>query len=220
MCYEHTILLMILKRKGFLKVRLLAYLICSCRHLLKPTVNTWSSKQIHCVGRLTDRARQVRKQERHLRCRQQSRAIALERDDGRLQAYGWSLPSKFLSSPVSSSSSTAGISSRPSSTHVAVPVPVYCRPVSDATGVKVSFATASYSPGTYQPHILETHQILALLSLFSQLCMLAKRAICFMSSLRCQWVYLCLSVVVSQIITKFNECVGQLSSDLGCMLVN
>jgi len=81
----------------------------------------------------------VRKQERHLRCRQQSRAIALERDDGRLQAYGWSLPSKFLMSPVSSSS-TAGSSSRVPSTHVAVPVPIYCRPVSDVAGVKVSFA--------------------------------------------------------------------------------
>jgi len=81
----------------------------------------------------------VRKQERRLRCRQQSRAIALERDDGRLQAYGWSLPSKFLTSPVSSSSDT---SSRASSTHVAVPVPVYCRPVSDVDDVKVGFAIA------------------------------------------------------------------------------
>jgi len=84
-----------------------------------------------------------------VRCRQQLRAIALEKDDGRLQAYGWSLPSKFLmSSPASattttttttSSSSSSGVSSSPSlSTHAAVPVPVYCRPVSDIAGVKVS----------------------------------------------------------------------------------
>jgi len=94
-----------------------------------------------CVGRLTDRARHVRQQERRLCCRQQSRAIALEQNDGRLQAYGWSLPSKFLTSPATAgSSSSAGGSCRASSTHVAVPVPVYCRPVSDVAGVKVSCA--------------------------------------------------------------------------------
>jgi len=80
-----------------------------------------------------------------MRYRQQSRAIALEKDDGRLQAYGWSLPSKFLMSPPAStttttnSSNSSGVSSSPSlSTHAAVPVPVYCRPVSDIAGVKVS----------------------------------------------------------------------------------
>ena len=72
-----------------------------------------------------------------MRRSQQSRAQALERDDGRLQAYGWSLPSKFLMSPSSSSSSASSPTSLP--THAAVPVPVYCRPVSDVAGVKVSF---------------------------------------------------------------------------------
>jgi len=109
------------------------------------TKELWNSC---CVGRLTDRARRVRKQERRLRCRQQSRAIALERDDGRLQAYGWSLPSKFLASPAGASSSGSGSSSRASSTHAAVPVPVYCRPVSDVAGVKVSFAIVRH---TVQP---------------------------------------------------------------------
>jgi len=73
-----------------------------------------------------------------MRCRQQSRAIALERDDGRLQAYGWSLPSKFVTSSASSSSGVSSSSSL--STHVTVPVPIYCRPVSDIAGVKVSVA--------------------------------------------------------------------------------
>jgi len=72
-----------------------------------------------------------------MRCRQQSRALALEKDDGRLQAYGWSLPSKFLMSSSSDGDSRSGSRSS-SSAHVAVPVPIYCRPVSDATGVKVS----------------------------------------------------------------------------------
>ena len=71
-----------------------------------------------------------------MRCRQQSRALALEREDGRLQAYGWSLPSKFMSS-ASGSSSNNDNGSVSLSTHIAVPVPVYCRPVSDVAGVKV-----------------------------------------------------------------------------------
>jgi len=87
-----------------------------------------------CI-RLADRARHQRQQERRMQCRQQLRAIALERDDGRLQAYGWSLPAKFLMSFNSNGSS--GSNSASTSTHVAVPVPVYCRPVSDFAGVKV-----------------------------------------------------------------------------------
>jgi len=90
-----------------------------------------------CI-RLADRARQQRQQERRVQCRQQLRAVALERDDGRQQAYGWSLPAKFLMSFTSSNNS--GSSSTPTSTHVAVPVPVYCRPVSDFAGVKVTVA--------------------------------------------------------------------------------
>jgi len=91
---------------------------------------------------LADRARQQRQQERRVQCRQQLRAVALERDDGRLQAYGWSLPAKFLMSfaSSSSSSSSSGSSSALTSTHVAVPVPVYCRPVSDFATVKVDVA--------------------------------------------------------------------------------
>jgi len=76
-----------------------------------------------------------------MQSRQQSRALALEKDDGRVQAYGWSLPSKFLmsSASCSSDSSSGGVSSSASlSTHIAVPVPVYCRPVSDVAGVKVN----------------------------------------------------------------------------------
>lgn len=103
----------------------------------------WSSgereRTVSCV-RLADRARQQRQHERRMQCRQQVRADALERDDGRLQAYGWSLPAKFLTSFASSSSGGAGASCPSPSTHVAVPVPVYCRPVSDYAGVKVDVA--------------------------------------------------------------------------------
>ncbi|XP_056648463.1 JNK-interacting protein 3 isoform X2 [Diorhabda sublineata] len=49
----------------------------------------------------------------------------VKKDDGRLQAYGWSLPGK-----VNSSSASQG---RQSSGGVPVPVPVYCRPLAETT---------------------------------------------------------------------------------------
>lgn len=50
----------------------------------------------------------------------------VKKDDGRMQAYGWSLPAKVQASvPKPTTDGTA----KPSS--VGVPVPVYCRPLMD-----------------------------------------------------------------------------------------
>ncbi|XP_030754123.1 JNK-interacting protein 3 isoform X2 [Sitophilus oryzae] len=59
--------------------------------------------------------------ERHEQYRQVRAHI--KKDDGRLQAYGWSLPGKVGTS-ASTSKSGSG---------VAVPVPVYCRPLAEST---------------------------------------------------------------------------------------
>lgn len=63
----------------------------------------------------------------------------VKKDDGRMQAYGWSLPAK-----PSSTSSSGGtkdevqIQSRVSSSGIPVPVPVYCRPLMEKEpGMKV-----------------------------------------------------------------------------------
>lgn len=73
--------------------------------------------------RATERKEQYRQVRAHVR-----------KDDGRLQAYGWSLPAK--ASPASRSL----IQPPPSSTtpQVPVPVPVYCRPLTEKEpGMKV-----------------------------------------------------------------------------------
>lgn len=55
----------------------------------------------------------------------------VKKDDGRLQAYGWSLPAK---SPSKSESEASKIST----SNVPVPVPVYCRPLMEKEpGMKV-----------------------------------------------------------------------------------
>ena len=57
----------------------------------------------------------------------------VKKDDGRLQAYGWSLPPK---SPVSSNPEQ---STKVTNSNVPVPVPVYCRPLMEKEpGMKVS----------------------------------------------------------------------------------
>jgi hypothetical protein len=67
----------------------------------------------------------------------------VKKDDGRVQAYGWSLPTK-IQNPLSSSDSTKTSSNHVqliphSKTHVPVPVPVYCRPLleNETTGSKI-----------------------------------------------------------------------------------
>ena len=48
----------------------------------------------------------------------------VKKDDGRMQAYGWSLPSKLSHSTSRDLTKSPGKSSK-----VPVPVPVYCRPL-------------------------------------------------------------------------------------------
>ena len=62
----------------------------------------------------------------------------VKKEDGRMQAYGWSLPaqkSSVASTPTSDDSSS---SSSKIGTNVPVPVPVYCRPLMEKEpGMKV-----------------------------------------------------------------------------------
>lgn len=48
----------------------------------------------------------------------------VRKEDGRLQAYGWSLPGKVTITTTTGKQSSHG---------VPVPVPVYCRPLAEAT---------------------------------------------------------------------------------------
>uniref|UniRef100_A0A8D8WET3 JNK-interacting protein 3 n=2 Tax=Cacopsylla melanoneura TaxID=428564 RepID=A0A8D8WET3_9HEMI len=74
----------------------------------------------------TRRANERREQYRQVRAH-------VRKDDGRLQAYGWSLPAKLTSTPpvhVPPPSSSSG--------QVPVPVPVYCRPLTEKEpGMKI-----------------------------------------------------------------------------------
>ncbi|ELU13632.1 hypothetical protein CAPTEDRAFT_158214, partial [Capitella teleta] len=67
---------------------------------------------------LTEKARREREKERREQYKQVRAHV--KKDDGRMQAYGWSLPAKF-SMPQQKEAS--------SKTQVPVPVPVYCRPL-------------------------------------------------------------------------------------------
>ncbi|KAK7485929.1 hypothetical protein BaRGS_00022795, partial [Batillaria attramentaria] len=70
------------------------------------------------------------KKEREKERREQYKQVRahVKKDDGRLQAYGWSLPAKFTTMPREPSSRS----------HVSVPVPVYCRPLyDDLVGIKI-----------------------------------------------------------------------------------
>ncbi|XP_064636506.1 C-Jun-amino-terminal kinase-interacting protein 4-like isoform X7 [Lineus longissimus] len=76
------------------------------------------------------------KKERERERREQYKAVRahVKKDDGRMQAYGWSLPAKVPHIPRSESNSGGG----GSKSHVPVPVPVYCRPLLDKEpGMKI-----------------------------------------------------------------------------------
>ena len=65
----------------------------------------------------------------------------VKKDDGRLQAYGWSLPPK---SPPTPASGLDPETARVAATNVPVPVPVYCRPLMEKEpGMKVSVSVAA-----------------------------------------------------------------------------
>ncbi|XP_042886590.1 C-Jun-amino-terminal kinase-interacting protein 4-like isoform X6 [Penaeus japonicus] len=83
-----------------------------------------SSSEKYQQRRATERREQYRQVRAHVK-----------KDDGRMQAYGWSLPAKTgqkaIEGPQAQPKSSA-------STHVPVPVPVYCRPLMEKEpGMKI-----------------------------------------------------------------------------------
>ncbi|KAH3833821.1 hypothetical protein DPMN_107137 [Dreissena polymorpha] len=74
----------------------------------------------------SERAKKEREKERKEQYKQVRAHV--KKDDGRMQAYGWSLPAKF----------TPQIPSASSRSTVPVPVPVYCRPLlENEQGIKI-----------------------------------------------------------------------------------
>ena len=85
--------------------------------------------------RLAEKKRKERERER----REQYKAVQVhvKKDDGRMQAYGWSLPAKF--NPPTPKDA-------PNKNLVPVPVPVYCRPLLEReAGMKVSLMIVIYT---------------------------------------------------------------------------
>ena len=87
--------------------------------------------------RLTEKKRKEREKERRDQYKQVQ--VHVKKDDGRMQAYGWSLPAKF--NPPTPRDSTN------SKHQVPVPVPVYCRPLSEKdNGMKVNIVSYNVVP--------------------------------------------------------------------------
>jgi hypothetical protein len=86
-------------------------------------MDTRSSEKL-AARRATERREQYRQVRAHVR-----------KDDGRLQAYGWSLPAKLPGCAGSVAqtppASNAGRQLSSSTNQVPVPVPVYCRPLTE-----------------------------------------------------------------------------------------
>ena len=105
-----------------------------------PSVTSLSSSEKLQQRRANERREQYKQVRAHVK-----------KDDGRMQAYGWSLPAKAPGPSVvgsqraiegpendSSSSSPQQSSSGSRSSHIPVPVPVYCRPLMEKEpGMKV-----------------------------------------------------------------------------------
>lgn len=78
------------------------------------------------ILRMSEKAKKEREKERQEQYKQVRAHV--KKDDGRLQAYGWSLPAKFQPS----------VRETPAKREVPVPVPVYCRPILEKEqGMKV-----------------------------------------------------------------------------------
>lgn len=91
------------------------------------TLYIFSSSEKLAQRRATERREQYKKVRAHVR-----------KDDGRLQAYGWSLPAKSGGDGRYVSQQHAVSNRMSSSSHVPVPVPVYCRPLHEKdSGMKV-----------------------------------------------------------------------------------
>lgn len=69
------------------------------------------------------------------RRREQYRQVRahVQKDDGRLQAYGWSLPGSTIKQSTSPSNSSSINSANVKASNMPVPVPVYCRPLAEAS---------------------------------------------------------------------------------------
>lgn len=69
------------------------------------------------------------------RRREQYRQVRahVQKDDGRLQAYGWSLPGSTIKQSTSPSNSSPMNSAHVKASNMPVPVPVYCRPLAEAS---------------------------------------------------------------------------------------
>lgn len=92
----------------------------------KRIINISGNILIH-ICRMSEKAKKEREKERREQYKQVRAHV--KKDDGRLQAYGWSLPAKFQAVPNRESSAKS---------QVPVPVPVYCRPLFDKdSGLKV-----------------------------------------------------------------------------------
>ena len=77
----------------------------------------------------------------------------MKKEDGRLQAYGWSLPPK---SPPTPASGLDPETARLPNTNVPVPVPVYCRPLMEKEpGMKVSIGILQQFCGNEVVRIFE-----------------------------------------------------------------
>lgn len=87
----------------------------------------------HVAGSLA-KQRERREQYRHVRAH-------VKKEDGRLTAYGWSLPDKSAVVP------SRGL---PNMSGVPVPVPVYCRPLEESSsGMKIWCAAGVNLQGGY-----------------------------------------------------------------------
>lgn len=85
-----------------------------------------ASVSVLYILRMSEKAKKEREKERQEQYKQVRAHV--KKDDGRLQAYGWSLPAKFQPS----------IRETPAKREVPVPVPVYCRPILEKEpGMKV-----------------------------------------------------------------------------------
>lgn len=69
------------------------------------------------------------------RRREQYRQVRahVQKEDGRLQAYGWSLPGSTIKPGSAGSNSSGNSANQVPKSNVPVPVPVYCRPLAEAS---------------------------------------------------------------------------------------
>ena len=88
------------------------------------------------TSRVSEKKRKEREKERRDQYKQVQ--VHVKKDDGRLQAYGWSLPARAAPTAVQKDT--------PKQSQVPVPVPVYCRPLLEqASGMKVRWALSKFA---------------------------------------------------------------------------